>query len=62
MIQLTKSFIMDVMLKSSSNWLLVAYENEKELNQALARSERLGQSILKRAFEGRLVGREEIAS
>jgi hypothetical protein len=32
---------------------------EKELDQALARSERLRQSILKRAFEGRLVGWEE---
>ena len=30
-------------------------EIEKELDQAQARSERLQQSILKRAFEGRLV-------
>ena len=35
--------------------LSVADEIEKELDQALARSERLRQSILKRAFEGRLV-------
>jgi hypothetical protein len=38
---------------------LVADEIEKELDQALARSERLRQSILKRAFEGRLVGQEK---
>ena len=35
--------------------LSVADEIEKELDQALARSERLRQSILKSAFEGRLV-------
>ena len=35
--------------------LSVADEIEKELDQALARAERLRQSILKRAFEGRLV-------
>ncbi len=35
--------------------LSVADEIEKELDQALARSERLRQSILKRAFEGKLV-------
>jgi type I restriction enzyme, S subunit len=34
--------------------LSVADEIEKELDQALARSERLRQSILKKAFEGRL--------
>jgi len=39
--------------------LSVADEIEKELDQALARSERLRQSILKRAFEGRLVGQED---
>lgn len=32
---------------------------EKELDQALARSERLRQSILKRAFEGRLVEQDD---
>jgi type I restriction enzyme S subunit len=35
--------------------LSVADEIEKELEQALARSERLRQSILKRTFEGKLV-------
>ena len=35
--------------------LSVADEIEKELDQALARSERLRQSILKQAFEGKLV-------
>ena len=35
--------------------LSVADEIGRELDQALARSERLRQSILKRAFEGRLV-------
>ncbi len=35
--------------------LSVADEIEKELDQALARSEQLRQSILKRAFEGKLV-------
>ena len=35
--------------------LSVADEIEKEIDQALARSERLRQSILKRAFEGKLV-------
>ena len=36
-------------------WVSVADEIETEFDQALARSERLRQSILKRAFEGRLV-------
>jgi type I restriction enzyme S subunit len=35
--------------------LSVADEIEKELDQSLARSERLRQSILKKAFEGQLV-------
>jgi type I restriction enzyme M protein len=37
----------------------VADEIEKELDQALTRSERLRQSILKRAFEGRLMRQEK---
>jgi hypothetical protein len=37
----------------------VAGEIEKELDQTLARSEWLRQSILKRAFEGKSVGQEE---
>ena len=35
--------------------LSVADEIEKELDQALVRAERLRQSVLKSAFEGRLV-------
>ena len=54
---------MNAMLNSSFDWLSMADEIENELDQALpygddmARSERLRQSILKSAFEGRLVGR-----
>jgi len=45
----------DVIIQKVERRLSVADEIEKELDQALARSERLRQSILKSAFEGRLV-------
>ena len=48
---------MNVMLNPSFVWLPVTDEIEKELDQALARSEQLQQSILKSAFEGKLVSK-----
>jgi hypothetical protein len=45
-------------LGAGSGWS-GADEIEKELDQALTRHDRLRQSILKRAFEGKLVGRVE---
>ncbi|MFH1633500.1 MAG: restriction endonuclease subunit S [Chloroflexota bacterium] len=48
----------DLIIQKVERRLSVADEIEKELDQALARSERLRQSILKRAFEGRLIGQK----